>query len=179
MTAEGEDIVARVSSSPSSGGSLNALASYLTHSCGHVCLDARVVQQGYRFYPEMGEDIPAFFNKRFTTGSTSLAITLQAGFDLSGEDPLAGCTTTAQARAVIEGDTYEASLWLARITFGVSLLSVADIAASSFIAQHPNEFRLIAEELVALGIMQHSGCLLCSDDDALAPRRGDIDADAA
>lgn len=171
MGAEQPDIFSNVSRSGASS-STGALAAYLARSCGHVLVDSRVVQQGYRFHAPLGDDIPAFFNKRISTGSDHVSITLQAGFDPSGawlEDPFEGCRTTAEARAVLEADDHHASLWLARITVGVQLLDVAAIAAPLFVAKHPNEFRVVAEELVGLGILQAHACVLCSDE----PARGD------
>lgn len=176
--AEESDIVARVSRAEAGSSSTGALAAHLARACGHVVVDARVIRQGYRFHAELGEDIPAFFNKRMSTGSTNLAVTLQAGFDpeqqlqsrgpFTGElgtwasDPFEGCRTTAEARQVIEAEDYHASIWLARITVGVQMLEVCEIAAPLFIAQHPNEFRAIAEELVGLGVVQLHGCPVCS-----------------
>jgi hypothetical protein len=158
--------------------STGALAAHLARACGHVSVDARVIQQGYRFHAELGDEIPAFFNKRISTGSTSVAITLQAGFDPQAEldargpftghgswaiDPFSDCRTTADARAVIEDEDYHASIWLARVTVDVHLHDVADVADPLFIARHPNEFRVIAEELVAVGAVQAGACPLCSD----------------
>ena len=39
-----------------------------------------------------------------------------------------------------------------------------DVADPLFIARHPNEFRLLAEELIALGAVQAQACPLCSGD---------------
>lgn len=158
---EEHDIVARFASQPGSH-SVGALAAYLGRSCGHVSLDDRVVRQGYRFYPWMSDEIPHFFNKRFSTGSTNLAVTLQAGLGIDGHDPLDGCTTTAEARSIIEGPDYHASFWLARVTIGSRMYEVEEISDPIFIAKHPNEFRAIADELVALGILQVQDCPLCS-----------------
>lgn len=162
MTAEQHDIFANVSRSTASS-STGALSVYLARSCGHVLVDTRVIQQGYRFHPELGEEIPAFFNKRISTGSSSVAITLQAGVDPErwNDDPLESCRTTADARRVVEADDYHASLWLARITVGVAMLDVRDVADPLFLAKHPNEFRVIAEELVGLGVLQSHACALC------------------
>jgi hypothetical protein len=174
------DIVSRVSRAEAGSSSTGALAAYLARACGHVSVDARVIQQGYRFYAELGDEIPAFFNKRMSTGSTNLGITLQAGVDPEAEaeaaasgpftglgsyaqDPFADCRSTADARSVISGDDYHASLWLARITVGMQLLEVGQVSDPLFIAKHPNEFRLLAEELVAVGIVQAHACALCSD----------------
>jgi hypothetical protein len=157
-----QDIVAKVTNSPGQN-SVGALAAYLGRSCGHVSLDARVIAQGYRFYPWMSDEIPHFFNKRFTTGSTNLAITLQAGFTLDGEDPFDGCGSNSEARAIVEAEDYDASLWLARVTVGTKMLTVAEVADPLFIAKNPNEFRIITEELVALGVLQGHACPLCSD----------------
>ena len=178
MGAEEHDIVARVSQGPSS--STGALAAHLARACGHVLVDARVIRQGYRFHAELGEDIPAFFNKRMSTGSTNIAVTLQAGMDptldgipagLFGDvertwaaDPFGECRNTADARAVIEAEDYHASLWLARVTVGMQLLDIGEIAEPLFIARHPNEFRAIAEELVALGVLQGHACPMCGDE---------------
>ncbi|MCW2949475.1 MAG: hypothetical protein JWN41_488 [Thermoleophilia bacterium] len=174
MSAEEHDIVARVTHGASS--STGALAAYLGQACGHVLVDARVIQQGYRFYAELGDEIPSFFNRRISTGTTNLAITLQSGFDPEtavrgpfasedswSTDPFDDCRTTADARAVIEADDYHASLWLAKVTIGFDLLEVAQIAEPLFIAKHPNEFRVITEELVALGIVLAHACPLCAD----------------
>jgi hypothetical protein len=182
MGAEEHDIVARVSRAEAGSSSTGALAAHLARACGHVQVDARVIRQGYRFHAELGEDIPAFFNKRMSTGSTNVAVTLQAGFDPEAEaqlrgpfsgaqaqwsiDPFDGCRSTADARAVIEADDYHASIWLARITVGVQLLDVCDVADPLFIAKHPNEFRVIAEELVGLGVVQLHGCPVCSSEDS-------------
>jgi len=181
MGAEEHDIVARVTRSGAGGSSsTGALAAHLGRACGHVLVDDRVARQGYRFHAELGDEIPAFFNKRVSTGSTNVAITLQAGFDLDAEseargpfsgsagnwstDPFADCRTSADARAVIEGDGYHASLWLARITVGVNLMDVREVSDPLFIAKHPNEFRVIAEELVGIGVLQAHSCPLCSDE---------------
>lgn len=155
------DIVANASSSPES--SAGALAAYLGRSCGHVWLDQRAIAQGYRFYPWMSDEIPHFFNKRFSSGTTNIAITLQAGMSLDGDDPLEDCSTHTEARAIVEGADYEASLWLARVTIGTDMLAVADIADPLFIARRPAEFQLIGEELVALGILPSYSCQLCSE----------------
>ena len=177
MGAEEHDIVARVSHSAGTS-STGALAAHLGQACGHVLLDARVVQQGYRFYPELGDEIPAFFNRRISTGSGTVAITLQGGMepnsDGSGpftgahetwhEDLFAGCRSTADARAIFEAEDYHASLWLARVTVGVQLMDIEAVAAPLFIAKHPNEFRVIAEELVSLGVVQGHACPMCSED---------------
>lgn len=170
MAAEQHDIFANVSRT-SGATSTGALAVYLARSCGHVLVDSRVIQQGYRFHPELGEEIPAFFNRRISTGSSSVSITLQAGVDPErwNDDPLEACRTTADARAVVEADDYHASLWLARITVGVAMMDVRDVADPLFLAKHPNEFRVIAEELVALGVLQSHACALC--------RAGDDEAD--
>lgn len=179
---EHDDIVARVTRAGAGSTSTGALAAHLARACGHVLVDARVIQQGYRFFAELGDEIPAFFNKRMSTGSVNVAVTLQAGFDPEleaqargpftgsaaqwGTDPFDGCRTTADARAVIEADDYHASIWLARITVGVDLLDVWQVAEPLFIAKHPNEFRAIAEELVGLGVVQGHACPLCSDEDS-------------
>lgn len=180
--AEESDIVARVSRASAGSSSTGALAAHLARACGHVQVDARVIQQGYRFHAELGDEIPAFFNKRMSTGSTNIAVTLQAGFDPELErqargpftgtqagwatDPFEGCRNTADARAVIEADDYHASIWLARLTVGVQMLEVCEIAEPLFIAKHPNEFRAIAEELVGLGVVQLHGCPVCANEDA-------------
>lgn len=179
MGAEEHDIVARVSRS-TGATSTGALAAHLGQACGHVLVDARVIQQGYRFHAELSEDIPAFFNRRISTGSTNLAITLQAGFDPAAAapapfdpsarwatDPFEGCTSTQDARRIVEADDYHASMWLARITVGVQMMDVREVSDPLFIARHPNEFRAIAEELVSLGVMPSHGCPLCGtgDDD--------------
>ncbi len=177
---EHSDIVARVGRADLGSTSTGALAAHLGRACGHVLVDGRAIRQGYRFHPELGEEIPAFFNKRFTTGSTNLAVTLQAGFDPQAHidargpftghegwavDPFADCRNTADARAVIEADDYHASLWLARVTVGMHMLDVSDIADPLFIAQHPNEFRALAEELVGVGVVQAHACPVCSGDE--------------
>jgi hypothetical protein len=175
MGAEEHDIVARVTHGGASS-STGALAAHLGRACGHVLVDTRVMQQGYRFHAELGDEIPAFFNRRISTGTSNVAITLQAGFDPEtaargpfsrddqwSTDPFDGCSSTADARAIIEADDYHASLWLARITVGFDLLEVSQVADPLFIAKHPNEFRVIAEELVALGVVQGHACPLCAD----------------
>lgn len=175
---EHSDIVARIGRSDAGSSSTGALAAHLGRACGHVSVDTRVIQQGYRFHQELSDEIPAFFNKRLSTGSTNLAVTLQAGFDPDAEvavrgpftghdawaiDPFESCRTTADARRVIEADDYHASLWLSRVTVGMQLMDVADIADPLFIARHPNEFRALAEELVAVGVVQAHACPVCSD----------------
>lgn len=161
---DNDDIVARVSSSDG-GNSIGTLANYLATSCGHVSVDQRLTQQGYRFYPEMNDEIPAFFNRRATTGTTNIAITLQFGLDLSGNDAFSGCMSNAAARAIIESPDYEPSVWLVRLTVGSRTLEVNEIADPLFIAKHPSEFRLIAEELLALCVMQAHACPLCGEAD--------------
>lgn len=160
---EEHDIVARVSSGQART-STGALAAYLGRSCGHVSLDERILAQGYRFYPWMSDEIPHFFNKRFTTGSVNLAITLQAGFNIEGDDPFDGCASNGAAKQIIASPDYESSLWLARITIGAEMFHVAQISEPIFVAKHPNEFRLIAEELVSLGVLQGHSCPMCCDD---------------
>ena len=174
------DIVARIGRADIGSTSTGALAAHLGRACGHVLVDSRVIQQGYRFHPELGDEIPAFFNRRLSTGSTNLAVTLQAGFDPQAHvdargpftghdawavDPFAECRTTADARAVIEADDYHASLWLAKVTVDVQLLEVEQVADPLFIARHPNEFRALAEELVSVGILQAHACPVCTDGD--------------
>lgn len=171
------DIVARVTSSDS-GNSIGALAGYIARSCGHVSLDQRILAQGYRFYPWMSDEIPHFFNKRFTTGNINLAITLQAGLNLDGDDPFENCSGNAEAREILDSELYESSLWLARITVGTEMFTVAEIAENSFIARHPSEFRLISDELVSLGIVQEASCPMCAEDAAGTPQQDD-QADAA
>lgn len=156
---EEHDIVARAGNA--AGTSVGALAAYIGRSCGHATLDERVVSLGYRFHPWMSDEIPHFFNKRFTTGTTNLAITLQAGLSLEGEDPFEACISNAEARELIASQQLHDTFWLARVTMGTDLLDVADVADPLFIARHPNEFRLIAEELVALGVLQAHACQLC------------------
>lgn len=171
MGAEEHDIVARVTH----GGracSTGALAAHLQRACGHVLVDARVIQQGYRFHPELGDEIPAFFNRRLTGGPVNLAVTLQAGVDATLEqgtagwaiDPFATCRTTADARSVVESDGFHASLWWARLTIGVELVDVEQLSEPLFIARKPIEFRMLADELVSLGVLQRDACPLCSDD---------------
>lgn len=177
---EHRDIVARIGRAEVGSTSTGALAAHLARACGHVLVDSRVIQQGYRFHAELGDEIPAFFNRRISTGSTNVAITLQAGFDPQAErdargpftghdswaiDPFAECRSTADARRAIEDDDYHASLWLARVTVGVQLLEVTDVADPLFIAKQPNEFRVIAEELVSIGVLQGHACPVCSDED--------------
>ena len=163
MDAE-RDIVARVGSTDPGANSIGALAAYLGRSCGHVSLDQRIVAQGYRFYPWMSDEIPHFFNKRFSSGNQNLAVTLQAGFNPEGEDPFEDCESNSQAKEILAADTYEPSIWLAKVTVGTQLLDVSEIADPLFIAKHPSEFRLIAEELVALGVLQVHTCPLDSDE---------------
>jgi hypothetical protein len=159
---EPNDIVARISSAPGTN-SVGALAAYLGRACGHVLLDTRVISQGYRFHPPLGEDIPAFFNRRFSTGSTNLAVTLQYGIALDGNaDPLDECASHDEACAIVAAlpDGHH-SVWLARVTVGAAMLEVRDVAEPLFIAKHPNEFRAIAEELIGLGLLESHGCQLC------------------
>jgi hypothetical protein len=156
----GEDIVARAESA--AGSSAGALAAYIGRSCGHVWLDSRVIAQGYRFYPWMSDEIPQFFNKRFTTGSVNLAVTLQAGVSLDGEDPLEECTSTKEAKDVLDHQELPQTLWLAVVTMGNDLLHIDDISDPLFLARHPNEFRIVAEELVSLGVLQSAACPLCA-----------------
>jgi len=169
-----DDIVARVSRAASGSTSTGALAAHLARSCGHVQIDSRVIQQGYRFHAELSDEIPAFFNRRMSTGTTSLSITLQGGFDpehaqtpgVDGSwatDPFVDCRTTADARRVIEAEDFHASVWRARITIGNQLLDVSDVSDPLFIARHPNEFRLVAEELIGLGVLPGHQCPLCGD----------------
>lgn len=158
---EEQDIVARFSSSTSSN-SIGALAAYIGRSCGHVSLEPRVLAQGYRFHPWLSDEIPHFFNKRLQAGKTSLAITLQAGLDLDGDDHFDGCSTHADAKAVLESDSYASSLWLAKVTVGMRLMDVAEISDPLFIAQQPDVFRQLAEELVAVGVLEAHGCPMCS-----------------
>jgi len=106
---EEHDIVARFEREPG-GNSVGALAAYLGRCCGHVSLDARVIAQGYRFYPWMSDEIPQFFNKRFTTGSTNLAVTLQAG--VPGAGLLASTALIAPAAAFLP---LIAAAWLTAI----------------------------------------------------------------
>ena len=156
------DIVARFSSSGASN-SVGALAAYLGRSCGHVSLDQRVIAQGYRFHPWLSDEIPHFFNKRLTSGKTNLAVTLQAGFDLDGEDPFDGCSGTSEAREIIASEDRAPTLWLAKATVGVRLLDIAEISDPLFIAKHPDEFRQLADELVAVGVLQTPSCPLCAE----------------
>jgi hypothetical protein len=161
MAAEEHDIIARISSGATS--STGALAAHLASTCGHVLLDQRVVAQGYRFHPELSDEIPGFFNKRLRTGSTGIAITLQGGIDPDdGSEPLPGCTSTADVVRLLDESDHHASVWQAHVTVDVQMLEVAAVAEPLFIARHPNEFRLVAEELVALGILQARACPLCS-----------------
>lgn len=183
MGAEEHDIVARFThgAQPCSTG---ALAAHLASACGHVLVDRRVIQQGYRYHAELGDEIPAFFNRRLPSGGTNIAVTLQAGFDPAAEleargpfsgrgtwsvDPFADCRTTADARRVIEDDEYHASLWMARVTIGVELFDVGAVADPIFIARHPGSFRAVAEELVSLGVLQSHTCPVCSDGDGREP----------
>lgn len=175
---ENRDIVARIGRSDAGSSSTGALAAHLARACGHVLVDSRVIRQGYRYHAELGDEIPAFFNRRMSTGSTNIAVTLQAGFDPDAEvaargpftghgnwavDPFADCRSTADARRVIEADDYHASIWLARITVGMQMFDVHEVADPLFIARQPNEFRLIAEELVSVGILQAHACPVCGD----------------
>ncbi|MBC7643862.1 MAG: hypothetical protein H7123_01965 [Thermoleophilia bacterium] len=128
-----------------------------------MSVDQRLTQQGYRFYPEMNDEIPAFFNRRATTGTTSVAITLQFGLDLAGNDAFADCTSNKDARAIIESPDYESSVWLVRLTVDTRTLEVHEVADPLFIAKHPSVFRLIADELLALGVMQAHACPLCGE----------------
>jgi hypothetical protein len=164
MAAEEHDIVARITRSGTGSTSTGALAAHLGRACGHVSVDRRVVAQGYRFYPEFSDEIPAFFNKRFTTGSTSLAVTLQGGVDADGgDDPFAECRSTKDAERIIDEGDHHTSLWLAKVTVGMRMLDVHEVAEPLFIAKHPNEFRAIAEELIGLGVLQAHACPMCSE----------------
>lgn len=159
---EEHDIIAGFSGG--AANSVGALAVYLQGSCGHAVLDERVIAQGFRFYPWMSDDIPHFFNKRFTSGHLNLAVTLQGGMDVEGgDDPFDGCDSHGEAKRIIVADSYVSSLWTARVTVDIDFLRVAKIADPLFIAKHPTEFRMIADELVALGVVQSRSCPLCSD----------------
>ncbi len=158
MTPDG--LVARMRTSP--GGTVGALAAYLRSSCGHVSVDERTFELGYRFHPPLGDEIPHFLNRRFTTGSTNLAVTLQGGMTSRGDDPFADVTSTSQARTVAAGLS-EPTVWSVAITVGAELFSVADIAEASFIARRPDEFRMIAEEMLSIGILKADACALCRE----------------
>lgn len=178
MGAEEHDIVARVSGAGAmpdgSSASTGALAAHLAQACGHVSIDERVIAQGYRFHPEISDEIPAFFNRLIRIGSTTVAVTLLGGICLEdGSDAFAGCRTTTDARRVLASGDHHASLWRASITVEVRSLAVRDLAAPLFIARHPNEFRVVAEELVSVGALPAHACPICSELDE------DDDADAA
>lgn len=158
---ENHDIVARAESA--AGGSTGAVAAYVGRACGHVWLDERIITQGYRFYPWMSDEIPHFFNKRFMCGKQNLAITLQAGLSFDHDDPFEDCGSNAEARVVLESDRFESSLWKATITIGNDLYTVEDVANPLFIAKYQNEFRLISDELIALGLIQRAGCPMCTE----------------
>ena len=160
---EEHDIVAQFSSDPA-GSSTGALAAYLGRTCGHVLLDTRVIKQGYRFHPWLSDEIPHFFNKRLRSGADTMAVTLQAGFSIEGDDPFDGCESHAEAQAIVSADDYHGTVWFARVTHGVQLLDIADAAAPLFIAKHPSVFRALAEELVTIGVLLPESCPLCSEE---------------
>jgi hypothetical protein len=179
MGAPDPDIVARFAHG-AAASSTGALAAHLAAACGHVIVDERVIRQGYRFHAEISDDIPAFFLRRWKIGSTGVAVSLHGGIDPHVEapmrmgaetatgwsvDPFSECASTHDAREIIEADGYHASVWLARITVGVDLLDVSEIAAPTFIARHPAVFRSLAEELVAVGALHAGVCPLCADGD--------------
>lgn len=139
------------------------LRTYLASSCGHVSLDRRVITQGFMFHPWLSDEIPHFFNKRSSTGKTNIAITLQCGVTATGDDPFESCVSSADARAVLEAPEYDTSVWVARITVGARMYDVHEVATQEFMAQHPDEFRLIAEELVAVGIHGNRNCPMCAE----------------
>ena len=157
------DIVARVDSNSSPAAPVATLRSYLASSCGHVSLDRRVISQGFSFHPWLSDEIPHFFNKRASTGKTNIAITLQCGVTMTGEDPFESCSTTDDARAVLESAEHETSVWVARVTVGTRMYDVHEIASQAFFAEHPDEFRLIAEELVAVGVLGDRNCPMCAE----------------
>lgn len=164
MGAQRDDIHANISTGDARGSSSGALAVYLARSCGHVLVDERIVRHGYRFHASLGDEIPAFFNKRISTGSSSVSITLQAGIDPEHPDldPFADCRTTKDAQAVLDVDEHHTSLWVARVTVGVQMREVCDLADPLFVARHPNEFRAAAEELVAIGVLAATSCTMCA-----------------
>jgi hypothetical protein len=53
-------------------------------------------------------------------------------------------------------------VWLARVTHGVQMLDLEQITDPIFIAKHPAVFRALAEELVAVGVLQAHDCPLCT-----------------
>lgn len=154
------DIHARTSSGPST--SIGALAAYLGQACGHVWLDERCFDLGYRFYAALSDEIPNFFIKRVKTGSSTVAVTVQSGISFDGEDPFDECQTTKDAKHIISGDGYQPSLWLTSISINGQLHPMEKVSGAQFIAQYPNEFRVIAEELVALGAVKASSCPFCT-----------------
>ena len=154
------DIHANAGHGPES--STGALAAYIRTSCGHVWLDEHVLSRGYRFYPWISDEIPHFFNRRTTVADTRIAITLQAGISLDGEDPFDGCPNHSTARSILADDDFAPTLWSARVTVNGELFDVTDVAAPVFIARRPAEFRAIAEELVSLGVLPAASCPLCS-----------------
>lgn len=143
--------------------SIGALAAYISRCCGHVWVDDRIISQGYRFYAWMNDEIPHFFVKRFACGDTMCSITLQAGLALDGDDPFESCESHSEAISTINSDKFESSLWKAIISIEAASHTVFDIAAPLFVAQHPAEFQMIANELVALGAVQGSSCPMCSE----------------
>jgi hypothetical protein len=63
---------------------------------------------------------------------------------------------------VITGNGYQPSLWLTSISINGQLHPMDKVSSAQFIAKHPNEFRVIAEELVALGAVKGSSCPFCT-----------------
>ncbi len=153
------DIHARAGTT--SGSSTGALAAYLAGSCGHVWIDASIAEAGFRFHRAISDEIPHFFNRRSSIGSTRIALTLQGGITLEGSDPFADCASHEEAVGLLAGPVAGQSLWTVIVTIGGAMHGVSDIASPRFIAQRPAEFRMIAERLVSLGVLPASSCPLC------------------
>ena len=168
MPAEQPDhIVARIGRSDRSA-STGALAAHLALACGHVLLDDSVVRRGFTYHPEISEEIPAFFLKRIPLGSEDVQVILQAGLDVdTGDEPFDGCRSTDDVLTVLEQHErrgrHHSSLWTARIGLGARMLTLAEVADPLFVARHPNQFRAVAEELVAIGAVQAPVCPMCSE----------------
>lgn len=154
------DVHARATSTP--GTSIGALSAYLKNACGHVWLDERAFDLGYRFHAALNDEIPSFFNRRAQVGGSTIAVTLQSGLSLDGEDRFEDCTSTRDALEVVQDERYQTSLWTTLITINGQVHELDTVASAEFIARRPAEFRHIAEELVALGAVQGATCPFCS-----------------
>ncbi len=142
---------------------MDALLRFLRRSCGHACLDARVLRQGYHFYAAISDELPQFFNRRISTGSSTVSITLQAGLTGDGKEPFAECRNTAEAADILDGSDLAPTFWFVTVTVDGMTVPLSEVTSSAFIASHPNEFRVIAEELVAVGMVDDKRCGLCRE----------------